>query len=176
MNNITRQIHAILFFTAESQSFDALAKLCGVSVADITPAVQELIEALQGSGVVVLVQNNTVGLAIDESMSGFIAAMQKESFSKELSKAQGETLAIVAYMEGATKTDIEFIRGVNSVYSIRALVARGLIETKGNGRSVSYVPSIDLLREFGITSITELPEFETQSVKIKQLLTQKDIQ
>ncbi|MEI6022699.1 MAG: SMC-Scp complex subunit ScpB [bacterium] len=176
MNKLTCQIHAILFFTAEPQSFDALAKLCGVPVADIAPAVQELVQSLQNSGVVVLVQNNTVGLAIDESMSEFIAAMQKESFAKELSKAQGETLAIVAYMEGATKTDIEFIRGVNSVYSIRALVARGLIEAKGNGRSVSYVPSIDLLREFGITSTAELPEFAAQSAKIKQLLTQKDIQ
>lgn len=170
LSTTASQIHAILFHTAEEMSFATLAKMLGVSTTEVAPAVQELVAALEQSGVVVLVQNESVALAVAPTHSELIAAIQKDAFSKELSKAQGEVLAIVAYMGEASKTDIEFIRGVQSVYSIRALVSRGLIAPSGSGRSVVYKPTIELLREFGVSEISELPEYESQSAKIRQLL------
>ena len=175
MNNLASQIHAILFYTAEDMSFAALAKTLGVGIEDIAPAVAELQEALAHTGVILLVQENIVSLAVASIHSELIAAMQKDAFSKELSKAQGEVLAIVCYMGEASKTDIEFIRGVQSVYSIRALVSRGLIAPSGTGRSVVYTPTVDMLREFGITSVSELPGFAEQSAKVRQLLENKEL-
>lgn len=170
MNTTAKQIHAILFSTAEPYTFGALAKLLNISESQVQESVVLLQEALKDTGVLLLVQDATITLAVAPEESALITEMQKDAFTKELSKAQGETLAIVAYMGSATKTDIEFIRGVNSVYSIRALVARGLIEAKGSGRSVSYVPTVDLLREFGITNTSELPGYDAQSKKIQELL------
>jgi segregation and condensation protein B len=156
-------------------SFAALAKTLGVGVEEIALAVAELQAALADTGVILLVQESGVSLAVAPAHSELIAAMQKDAFSKELSKAQGEVLAIVCYMGEASKTDIEFIRGVQSVYSIRALVSRGLIAPSGTGRSVVYMPTIDMLREFGITSVSELPGYAEQSAKVRQLLENKEL-
>jgi segregation and condensation protein B len=172
---IASQIHAILFYTAEDMSFAALAKTLGVQSEEIGPAVAELQENLVGTGLILLVQENIISLAVAPLHSDLIAAMQKDAFSKELSKAQGEVLAIVCYMGEASKTDIEFIRGVQSVYSIRALVSRGLIAPSGTGRSVVYMPTIDMLREFGITTVSELPGYAEQSIKVRQLLENKEL-
>ena len=175
MNKLSSQIHAILFYTAEDMSFAALAKMLNVSIEEIAPAVAELQKTLADTGVILLVQEKNVSLAVAPVHSELIAAIQKDAFSKELSKAQGEVLAIVCYMGQASKTDIEFIRGVQSVYSIRALVSRGLIAPSGSGRSVVYTPTIDMLREFGINNVSELPGYAEQSAKIKQLLENKEL-
>ena len=94
--------------------------------------------------------------------------------SKELSKASAETLAIVVYRPGATKAEIELIRGVNASYSLRALSMRGLIDQKvqqhGVGRSVRYHPTLTLLEHYGVQHTAELPQFAEVKAKIETLL------
>jgi segregation and condensation protein B len=75
-----------------------------------------------------------------------------------------EALTIVAYYQPATKAMVEQIRGVDSSYSIGALLNKKLIEEAGRlnvpGRPILYKTTPDFLRTFGLSSLEEMPEIE----------------
>jgi segregation and condensation protein B len=78
-----------------------------------------------------------------------------------LSPAALEVLAIIAYMQPATRPQIDSIRGVNSDSSLRTLLGLGLIEEVGRidkpGRPILYGTTPDFLRHFGLNTLSELP-------------------
>jgi segregation and condensation protein B len=87
---------------------------------------------------------------------------------RRLSTAAMETLAIIAYRQPVTKTEIENIRGVNCDYSIQKLLEKELIEITGRadspGKPLIYGTSKSFTDYFGINSVADLPElkeFET---------------
>ena len=73
-----------------------------------------------------------------------------------------ETLSIIAYRQPITKPEIDDIRGVNSGYTISALLDRKLIAEAGRkktiGMPMTYVTTEDFLRHMGVASLEELPE------------------
>ena len=82
----------------------------------------------------------------------------------KLSSSQLETLTIIAYYQPATKAMVEQIRGVDSAYSVAALLNKKLIEEAGRlnvpGRPIQYKTTSDFLRTFGLSSLEELPPIE----------------
>jgi segregation and condensation protein B len=168
--NTAFAIQAILFATGESRTFASLAKELSTDIQSIASAVQELQASLQGHGVELITLDDTVSLATSPAYSDLIQSIRKEELSKELSKASAETLAIVAYSPGISKSQIEFVRGVNASYSLRALQMRGLIEQKGVGRGTGYWPTTAILEHFGVTRIEDLPEYTTSAQTIQSLL------
>ena len=82
----------------------------------------------------------------------------------KLSSSQLETLTIIAYYQPATKAMVEQIRGVDSAYSVAALLNKKLIEEAGRlnvpGRPIQYKTTPDFLRTFGLSSLEELPPIE----------------
>lgn len=168
--NLPQAIEAILFATAEPQTYASLAKQLGVEIEAVDEAVKALTTSLEGHGIAVSELNQVISLATRSEHTALIESIRKEELSKELSKASAETLAVVAYMPGASKSQIEFIRGVNVSYSLRVLMMRGLVESKGNGRAVMYHPTLELLQHYGITSIEELPAYAETKAKIAALL------
>ena len=82
----------------------------------------------------------------------------------KLSSSQLEALTIVAYYQPATKAMVEQIRGVDSSYSISALINKKLIEEAGRlnvpGRPILYRTTPDFLRTFGLESLEELPPID----------------
>ena len=76
-----------------------------------------------------------------------------------------ETLTIVAYRQPVSRPAIDAIRGVNSEYILRGLLSRGLIEEVGRaetaGRPILYGTTQDFLLYFGLSSLNDLPPFET---------------
>ena len=96
--------------------------------------------------------------------SELIKQITKEELTKDLGKAALETLAIVLYQGPISRADIDYIRGVNSSFILRNLMIRGLIERMNNPndpRGYLYRPTFELLSHLGITSVKELPEFDT---------------
>ncbi|MCC6198629.1 SMC-Scp complex subunit ScpB [Candidatus Nomurabacteria bacterium] len=171
---LPQSIEAILFANSEPQSVGVLASRLEVSREDITGALQTLAASLEGHGVSLVVQGEMATLMTHPQYSALIEAIRKEELSKELSKASAETLAIICYHPEATKAQIEFIRGVNASYSLRALQMRGLIEqTKGEvTRSGVYRPTIATLAHFGVTALDQLPQYQETRQKIAALLQQ----
>ena len=88
-----------------------------------------------------------------------------------------EALTIIAYYQPATKAYVEQIRGVDSSYSVSALLNKQLIEECGRlnvpGRPILYRTTPDFLRTFGLESLDELPEIEKMQFS-KREITEKE--
>ncbi len=91
-----------------------------------------------------------------------------------LSKAALETLAIIAYSQPVTRTEIESIRGVSADAMIRLLMSRNLIREVGKkdvpGKPVQYGTTKEFLIYFKLSSIADLPkldEVETERFKLR---------
>lgn len=78
-----------------------------------------------------------------------------------LSRAALETVTVIAYRQPATRAEIEAVRGVNSDRAVQTLLARGLVEERGQratpGRPTEYGTSFGFLEYFGLTSLGDLP-------------------
>lgn len=175
-DNLSQAIEAILFATSEPQSLNVLANRLGVTVEAITTALEPLKASLDGHGISVLMHDDSVTLVTSPQFTTLIETIRKEELSKELSKASAETLAVIAYIPGVSRAQIEFIRGVNVSYSLRSLQMRGLVESKGQGRSIGYYPTVQLLEHFGISSIEQLPLYTETKQKLEQLLQTESTQ
>ena len=91
---------------------------------------------------------------------GFVKKLRESEFSRELGKAGLETLAVIAYRDGATRGEIDWVRGVNSSASLRTLLLRGLVdrgEDPNDRRRVRYTLTTDALAHLGVSDISELP-------------------
>src|SRR3989344_3231898 len=92
--------------------------------------------------------------------SALVKKLRESELSRDLGKASMETLAVVAYHEGATRGEIDWVRGVNSSTSLRTLLMRGLIEGREDERDkrrVRYALTTEALAHLGIPRAQELP-------------------
>lgn len=101
-----------------------------------------------------------------------IGSYLKQVSKRRLSKVALETLAIIAYKQPVTKSQLEQIRGVNSDYAVQKLLEKELIEISGRsdtpGRPLTYVTSEKFMDYFGLKTIADLP-------KLKDLQTGENI-
>lgn len=171
--SLIHSIEAILFATSEPQTVASLAERLETTPDAVNEALSALKDRFDGHGIMLMIHENRATLVTKPEQSALIESIRKDDLQKELSKASSETLAIIAYRPGVTKAEIEFIRGVNAAYSLRALSMRGLIETKGAGRSVTYHPTAELLQFFGADSVEALPNYAETKQKIDALLTRE---
>lgn len=92
-----------------------------------------------------------------------VAQLNGDKFMKRLSSAALETLSIIAYKQPITKSEIEFIRGVNCDYAVQKLLEKELIVITGRkedavGHPLVYATSKNFMDYFGINSADELPK------------------
>lgn len=112
-------------------------------------------------GMMILQSNEVFHLTTKPEHNEYYKRFIQNPRSSRMSQASLETLAIIAYRQPITKTEIEEIRGVNSDYAVQTLLARSLIEKIGRkdtvGRPVLYATSKEFLTYFGLTSLEDLP-------------------
>lgn len=160
---IEKKIEAILFFKGEPVSLKRLEEILKVSVDEIKEAIINLKNNLANRGIVLMEKENEITLGTSPELSTLIEDLQKEELNRDLSKATLETLSILLYKNGATRSEIDYIRGVNSSFTLRALSIRGLVDKTTDAkdsRRIVYKPSFDLLSFMGVKSIEELPDYE----------------
>ena len=101
----------------------------------------------------------------------YIEILFKSSPKKQLSQTLLETLAIVAYKQPITKSQIQEIRGVTSDHQINKLVELNLVIEMGRmdspGRPILFGTSTEFLRYFGFSSLGGLPELDGDIEKLK---------
>lgn len=107
---------------------------------------------------------NTIKLTTREEHRDYYQKLLQNPGNNNLSDAALETLAIIVYNEPITRGEIEKLRGVDSTYVMRRLLAKGLIKECGKselpGRPILYKTTDDFLDYFGLASKDELPEIE----------------
>ncbi len=178
--DILSKIESILFVAAKPLSSKEIAKAIGATEGSVADAVEtlKLKYNREDSGIHMFEIDGDVKMGTNpanaEAVDGFI----KNEAAGELTKAQLETLTVIAYRGPITRPELEQIRGVNCSLIIRNLLIRGLIEEREDEGKLMpvFVLSFDALRHLGITSPVELSEYETLRVHehIAQVLEQKD--
>ncbi len=166
LNELQRAIEAILFAAGERMEVSRLAAVLEVDENEIIAAADAMADewAFQRRGIRILKLEKGYQMVSSGEMADFVTRALETRKPPKLSASQLETLTIIAYYQPATKAMVEQIRGVDSSYSVGALLNKKLIEEAGRlnvpGRPIQYKTTPDFLRTFGISTLEELPEIE----------------
>lgn len=179
VKELQRAIEAILFAAGERVEISRLALALEADEKDIIEATDQLADSLafERRGIRILKLEKGYQMVSSGEMADYITRALETRKPPKLSSAQLEALTIVAYYQPATKAMVEQIRGVDSSYSISALMNKKLIEEAGRlnvpGRPILYRTTPDFLRTFGISSLEDLPAIE--KVEFGEPMIQEEI-
>lgn len=171
------QIEAILFWKNEPVSKKKLCQIFDKKEEEIDQAIVSLKEKLRDGGIVLTELENEITLGTSKEISSTIEKLTKEDLDKDLGKAGLETLSIILYQGPISRSEIDYIRGVNSNFILRNLLIRGLIEKDDNPkdqRSFLYKPTLELMSYLGIKNMTELPDLESVKKDIENFKNAKE--
>jgi segregation and condensation protein B len=167
--SLPQQIEALLFYMTEPMTAKKIAKILGTKEKQVQEAFGELEASFTDRGIALIKNEDTVMLGTHPDAHSIIEQLRKNELGKDLTRAAVETLTIVTYRNGITKSEIDYIRGVNSNFILRNLMMRGLVERTPNPadkRSPLYKPTMDTMSYLGITSVQELPDYENLQAKL----------
>jgi len=163
---LQRAIEAILFAAGERVEIARLAAVLETDEHEIEAAADALADelAFNRRGIRILRLERGYQMVSSGEMADHITKALETRKPPKLSSSQLETLTIIAYYQPATKAMVEQIRGVDSAYSVSALLNKKLIEEAGRlnvpGRPILYQTTPDFLRTFGLQSLEDLPPIE----------------
>ncbi|OGG72869.1 hypothetical protein A3A38_04930 [Candidatus Kaiserbacteria bacterium RIFCSPLOWO2_01_FULL_53_17] len=169
--NTDSHIEALLFFKAHPMGVQELARMLGKKPADVEEGLAALEKRLVGHGVRLVRTKDAVALATASEAARHIEELRKEELSGELGRATLETLTIILYRAPVRKSEIDYIRGVNSASSMRTLLVRGLVaraRDEGSARGFVYMPTIDTLACLGVSRVEELPQYSEVRTEVEQ--------
>ncbi|MEE8131451.1 MAG: SMC-Scp complex subunit ScpB [Candidatus Paceibacterota bacterium] len=173
--NIIGAIEAVLFVYGEPMEIKRIAKILKISESKIKEVLQQLEQefSIENRGLKLIFSDSPAGervqLATKPEFVSIIESIIKEESKDNLTPATLETLSLIAYLGPLSRAQIDFYRGVNSSFILRALLMRGLVERFPAPKKANiylYQPSFDLLKYLGISKIEELPEYERYKSQI----------
>lgn len=155
-------IEAILFVSGKPVNLDRLKDVIGEDKESIKSALQQMIDEYRKDtrGIEIVEVAGGYQMRTKTNLSEYVKNYLQVKPSK-LSRPAMETLAIIAYKQPITKSEIEYIRGVDSSGILRALLERKLIRIVGKkdvpGRPLLYGTTKEFLELFGLSDIRDLP-------------------
>lgn len=167
LEKIKSIIESILFISGDPIKLAKIAKITGVSRSEVENAIGILRdEYATGKGFTIIRKEDEIQMTTNPDNASYVSDLVKSEVQENLSQAGLEVLSIIAYRGPITRAEIEAIRGVNSSFTVRALLLRGLLERIENpkdARSYLYKISFEFIKRLGIDEISKLPDFETLS-------------
>jgi len=159
-------VEALLFSSDQPLSLSLLAEALDAPAERVGEALQELGADYKAreSGVELREMAGGWIVTTTAEQHEWVARMLRGKRKMRLSRAALETLAIIAYKQPVTKSEIEAIRGVDSSGTLATLLERSLVTIKGRstvvGRPLLYGSTGDFLNYFGLKDLTDLPRPE----------------
>ncbi|WP_147040124.1 SMC-Scp complex subunit ScpB [Microbacterium aerolatum] len=163
---LTERLEAILLIIDEPLGLVALAAAVGAPVPAVRQAIETLVDDYDGNGSGPRrgFELREVGggwrLYVREDHDGLVAEFVGGQAPARLSQAALETLAVIAYKQPVTRSQVASIRAVNVDSVVRTLLARGLITelfADSETGAINYGTTDALLQNLGINSLDELP-------------------
>ena len=179
---IKRAIEAILFAAGDPVGVDRMAIAIGAGRDQIEENLKTLMDAysFERRGMRIIRLEDAYQMVSAQELSEVISRALETRKPPKLSASALETLTVIAYYQPTTKAFVEQIRGVDSSYTISALLNKKLIEEQGRlsvpGRPILYGTTPDFLRTFGIASLDDLPEVDLPKAQTQQLEMQLSIE
>lgn len=174
IKNIEGAIEAILYAAGHPVAYDRIAEVLGLTRRDVKRMVEHIAESYNkedsAHGISLLMFDDSCQFCTKELYAPYIREALGIRRGGNLSASSMEVLAVIAYNQPVTRTYVDAIRGVDSNYSVNALIDKGLIEAVGRldapGRPMLYGTTEKFLRVFGINSLSDLPETEMMPINI----------
>ena len=161
-SELQRILEAILFAAGEKMEVSRLSTVLETDESEIISALDALADQLsfERRGIRIIRLEKGYQMVSSGEMAEYVTKALETRKPPKLSASQLETLTIIAYYQPATKAMVEQIRGVDSAYSVAALLNKKLIEEAGRlnvpGRPIQYKTTAGFLRTFGLSSLEEL--------------------
>ena len=163
---IKSALESMMFVWGQPLDVKTCADLFNISKEDMTSYFQELAQEYEqeGRGIVIRQIGKSFQVVTRPENAEFIERLCTPVKVKKLSQSALEVLAIIAYKQPVTKGEIDAIRGIRCDRVIDGLLKKDLICVKGRsegiGRPILYGTTDTFLKNFGFTSLKELPEIE----------------
>jgi segregation and condensation protein B len=194
MNKKIAELEALLFIHGEPISFKKIESVLKLAPGECEGLIQEMRKTLEndGRGLQLVVGGGTVAggspggagdgdagkkvqLATKPEFNTILENFVREELSEDLTPASLEALSIIAYLGPISRAKLEYLRGVNSLIILRSLMIRGLVERIPDPAHPSgflYQPTFDLMKQLGLQSKEDLPEFAKFQALLKVFETQ----
>lgn len=168
--NVLDGLEALLFVADAPTTIEALATALGMTEGQVAQGLEVLEAKLEDKGSLKLIKiAGGYQLCTKPEFAETVARFLKPQGHK-LGRGLMEVLAIVAYRQPVTVADIEQIRGVQSDYSLRALVERRLLHEVGRkqtpGRPVLYGTTQQFLHQFKLNDLADLPKLDVEGLAL----------
>ena len=157
-------LETMMFMWGEPLEVKDAAEVLEADRKEVRELFKELMEEYEQEGRGIRIRE------VDDAF-GYVTFVENELFVKKLctpvrvrrlSQAALEVLAIIAYRQPVTRSEIDSIRGIKSERVIDGLMDKGLIEIRGRsegvGRPLIYATTKEFLKKFGFASLKDLPE------------------
>lgn len=154
-------LESLLFVAQEPVPVERLASVLSVDLDKVERALSSLAAAYSNRGMRLQRARGMIQLVSAPETAEVVRRFLGLEMQNRLSPPALETLAIVAYRQPVTRSQIEAIRGVNSDSVLRTLVTLGLIQPQGRleqpGRPIIYGTTFEFLQQFGLSGVDHLP-------------------
>ena len=162
-----KKLEAILFVEGGRVSRKKIKTLLGVSLEETENLIQELKREREDKGIILIDDGEYIELVTNPELKDFVEDLKKVENISPLSQAANETLAIISYTGPISKSDLDFLRGVNTQFTIRRLMIRGLIkETRKERGARFFTVTTDFMKNMGITELNQLKDYNSIREKI----------
>ena len=162
MDDLSAKIEALLFSEGGSLPKKKIAQLLDAQPAQVDEGLLKLRARLENGGLTLVVSDTEAALVVAAPVAPAVQKAFERELGREIGDAGLEVVAIILYRGPSTRTQIDYIRGVNTSSTIRTLTSRGLLERAANpndAREYLYRPTVELLSHLGIRDAHELPEY-----------------
>ncbi len=171
MNELAAKIEALLFALGKPLTRSELTSMLEQTDAEIEEALGQLKNT--NRGIVLVDDATTVELRVAPSVTQVVEQVRKQDYSRDIGRAGLEVLAAILYRGPLTRSEIDFIRGVNSSQTIRTLLMRGLIQKTANTKNArggfAYEATTETLATLGVTHHSDLPDYGAVQGKLAAL-------
>ena len=167
--NLPMILESILFVHGEPMPLDRMCAIADAGPDAVREALAILGKSYEGRGIMLIEKDGSWQLGSHPAHARYVEALVKGEFGAVLSRVALETLAVVAYKGPISRANLEYIRGVNSSFTLRALLMRGLIERvdhPADARAHQYRTSIDFLKHLGLARMEDLPRYQELSQEV----------
>lgn len=169
---LAQHIESLIFVSDQPISFEEIHQ-CLEQALELTLSKNEVKKTIEGLierylapeyGIEIVDINGGYQFLTKGAFHHSVATLLKQHNKKRLSVAAMETLAIIAYKQPVSKTELEKIRGVSCDYSVQKLLEKELITITGRsdapGKPIQYATSDKFMDYFGLKSMSDLPKLK----------------
>lgn len=163
LKQIEAAIEAILFTMGDSVELSRIATAIGHDEETTKRLIHNMMDKYQHEdrGIQIIELEDSFQMCTKKEMYEYLIRVASTPKRQVLTDVLLETLSIIAYKQPVTKMDIEKIRGVKCDHAVNKLVEYNLVCEAGRldapGRPILFATTEDFLRNFGVSSIEELP-------------------